>query len=243
MNVTADTAYCRPCGSLHRLSALLGEPPAPRDADDELADVQFDKPPRGCTSEHDGHLQTVAVRRGGGLGTVAGLAFMCVFWNGITSVFVLICLASSLSHAGVQLPIWFPTPDMDDDPIPLGMTLFMWVFLTPFILVGLTMLGTLLVAAVGRVAVRFTADAGSVFIGVGPIGWRRRFDPREVTAVKIGKSQWQSDGEPQPVVMIQSRGGHKLRFGSMLSDRRRAWLVWELRRVLLESPHRFAGRY
>lgn len=243
VNVKADTAFCRPCGSLHRLSVLLGEPPPRVGEDDELAGVVFDRPPRGCVSEDDGRRQSVRVHRGGGLGMVAGLAFMCIFWNGITSVFVLICLASSLGHAGVAVPAWFPSPEMNDAPMSLGMTLFLWVFLTPFILIGLTLLGTVLVAAVGRVAVAFTADDGSVFIGVGPIGWRRRFDPRKVTAVKIGESRWQSNDQHQPVVVMQLKDGRKLRLGSMLSEDRRAWLAMELRRVLVDDPRQLSGRY
>ncbi len=231
VNVDADTAYCRACGTLTQLSALAAGEPSP------LEKVDPGHPPAGCRSDYDGMQQTVVARSGAGCGTLLGLLVFCVFWNGITGVFVLVVIASTLQLMGVAQPAWLPAPTMDEpDGMGLGMTLFMWLFLLPFIAVGLSMLGSLLVAMAGRVAVRYTAMEGTVFVGVGPAGWRRRFDPRRVTGVGLGKTGWEKNGQKQPVVVMTLDGGKKLRFGSLLADERRAWLAAELRRLLIVEP-------
>jgi hypothetical protein len=245
VNVTADTAYCRDCGSLTKLSELVGAvgesgravKPSPLD------EVNTSDIPRGCSSRNDGLEQTISLSGSAGCGTIAGLLFFCLFWNGIVSVFVLIALSSTLRHLGVLMPNWFPAPDMDGDDMGLGMTLFLWVFLTPFITVGLILLGSLLVAIVGHTRIRFSGTDGSVFTGVGPIGWRRKFDPRKVKNVRVGKTSWESNGERKPVVELESAGGKKIKFGSLLNDDSRLWAAAELRRLLIVEPAEIARRF
>ena len=58
------------------------------------------------------------------------------------------------------------------------------LFGIPFVL-GTLLFGSLAAMTVcGKVVVRVNGDEGSVFTGVGPIGWRRRFSWRGVTGVR-----------------------------------------------------------
>ena len=112
----------------------------------------------------------------------------------------------------------------------------MWLFLTPFILVGLTMVATVALSLFGRVSVRVAPGGGRGFTGIGPLGWPRRFDPAQVTGVSVGKAAWQQNGQDVPAVVIDRRGRGPLRFGTTLTVERRAWLVAALRRAV--SDHR-----
>src|SRR5206468_217808 len=103
---------------------------------------------------------------------VATLAF-ALFWNGIVSIFLLVVIAATLTHLGFNVPEWFPGPHMDG--MGVGLTLFLWIFLTPFILIGLTMIGAFLMAIGGRTELRIHGENGTVFSGIGPLGLRRRF--------------------------------------------------------------------
>lgn len=128
INVATDVALCRACGQTFKLSKL-------QDAA-ALATVNLDDPPAGCWVRDDGD----GVRIGASTRSASsffGLTFFAAFWNSIVGVFVAITLASTLSHLGVALPKWFPAPNQGGMPLGTGMTAFMWLFLTPFILVGL----------------------------------------------------------------------------------------------------------
>jgi hypothetical protein len=58
-----------------------------------------------------------------------------------------------------------------------------WLVWIPLILVMLLLFG--LMAVCGRKAiVRVRDSEGVVFTGIGPFGWRRRFDPRQITIVR-----------------------------------------------------------
>ncbi len=238
VNVSADTAFCRACESLTRLSELLHESAGGT----SLADVDTKMPPRRCFSRDDGLVQIVSAGGGAGCGTVAGVLFFCLFWNAITGIFVLIALVSTLQHMGVYLPAWFPAPDMDGDGMSLGETMFMWCFLTPFILIGLTTAGATVVALAGRVTVTFSPRDGSVLSGVAGIGWKRRFDPREVKSIQFGETKWEMNGAHQTVLQLTMRNGKVIRFGSMMTEERRAWMAAELRRLLVTEPAKAARR-
>lgn len=193
INVQEGVAVCRGCEAVTRLRELA------EDADVSSADPA--SPPRGCRFSSDG-VRTVVHASARSLGGALGLLFAAVFWNGIVSVFVLLAIAGTLHHALGSVPEWFPAPPMDSGVMPLGITIFLWVFLTPFIAIGALLAGTTLLAAGGRVEVRVDGERGSVFLGVGPLGWRRRFDVREVKSVTLGETTWKENDKSKPVAVI-----------------------------------------
>jgi len=114
--------------------------------------------------------------------------------------------------------------------MPVGMLIFLWVFLTPFITIGLVMIGALLITVMGRVEVRLRDEDGVVFLGCGPIGWRRRFNASDVRSISIGETTWRQNNQSKPVIVIDC--GRKLRFGATLPEDRRAWMAAALRKLL-----------
>jgi hypothetical protein len=102
----------------------------------------------------------------------------------------------------------------------------------PFIL-GTILLGTqAIMYACGRVSVARNADEGSVFQGVGPCGWTRRFRWLDVESVVEGDASYGPRGGPAyRLIMLNFRSGRRLslNFGTLLSDERRWFLISVLR--------------
>jgi hypothetical protein len=227
INVARDVAYCRPCNYSHQLSDLTSG-----SVIDDTVDVST--PPAGAWRRSD-MVGTVIGASHRSIGTAIGALFIALFWNGIVSVFLVVVIASTLRHLGVHLPHWFPAPDMNGSPMSLGMTLFLWLFLTPFIAVGLLLLGTFLSSIAGRTEVKLDHKEGVVFSGVGPLGWRRRFDPETVKNVSVQDRSWRdSDGHRQNKIhiVLETRAGKEIKLGSMLSGPRRNFVAGALRQAL-----------
>ncbi len=81
----------------------------------------------------------------------------------------------------------------------------------------------------GRVEAMVRGNTGEVFTGVGSIGWRRTFDPAAVTSVSIKPTSWTQNGQRQYAVSLDGAG---LKFGSFLTEPRRAFVAAALRKVL-----------
>ena len=228
VNVAKDVAYCRSCNLAHSLSALSH-------TSNLTEGVNLDRPPSGVRCDnHEGQIIVSATHRS--LGLAAGALAIALFWNGIVSVFVLIAIAGTLKNFGIALPTWFPSPDMNGSPMSVGMTLFLWIFLTPFIVIGTSMIGAFFLSIWGRTEVQAGPTGGTVFTGVGPLGYRRRFIPSHVSDVRIEDRLWRdSDGDRQQKtnIIIETKEGKLIRFGSMLSNERRRFLAALLRKFLL----------
>jgi hypothetical protein len=227
VNVAQDVAYCRACNLSFELSELTR-------ATEMRAGVNLQAPPAGAWSrpEADGLVIGASHRS---VGRALGALAISLFWNGIVSIFVLVALAGTLRNLEVRLPEWFPAPNMNDAPMSSGMTIFLWIFLTPFMVIGLAMIGAFLGAIGGRTEVTIRNGEGVVFTGLGPIGWRQRFDARAVRAVRIDDQAWSdSDGHRQRKawIVIETRDGAKTRFGSMLLEERRRFVAGALSNML-----------
>ncbi|MBX3405929.1 MAG: hypothetical protein KF869_04105 [Phycisphaeraceae bacterium] len=235
INVAEGVALCRGCGKLSRLMDLAT--PLEEAAAIEAANAE---PPKGCRIDDFGG-QVVLVASARSLTTAGPLLFFAAFWISIVSVFVLIAIAGLWTNFVGPIPTWFPSPfasggsggtSSAGQGMPLSMTLFLCVFLIPFVAVGMGVLGAALVAMAGRVEVRLRGPDGAVFTGIGPIGWRRRFDAASVKAVKFVESSVETNGKRQKLIGIETE--HKtVKFGSVLTDQRRAWLGGALKTVLM----------
>jgi hypothetical protein len=229
VSVATDVAYCRSCNLAGSLSALAhGEAPPPP------AGVDLSCPPDGAWCRSDGLWRIIgATHRSAG--AAFGLLFMALFWNGIVSVFVLLAIAATLKNLGITVPEWFPAPVMNGTPMTVGVTIFLWIFLAPFILIGLAMLAGFISSLGGHTEVRFRSSEGKVFTGFGPLGWSRRFVPSAVRQVRVaGESEGLSDGRGRnkTSIIIETGEGKPLKFGSMLSEERREFVAAALRQEL-----------
>lgn len=223
VNVVEGVALCRECEKLIRLSHLLKA-----EEKRTLAREFAAEPPAGTWTRDDGRAVVVGASMRS-FPAACGLLFFCLFWNGIVSVFVAVVLASTLKHLGIALPVWFPAPNMNGSPMSVGMTVFMWLFLTPFMLVGLGLIAAFLSALGGRVEVSIDRDTGKVFEGIGLVGRTRRFDVHRVKDVRLDDKQWtDSDGDRRQNAKITIEADKTINFGSGLSVERRRFVAAKL---------------
>ncbi len=228
INVARDVAFCRGCNITHSLAELMSERAEERD---DAADLT--RPPPGAWYRYDGVATVIGAAHRSS--AAAGLLFFAVFWNGGVAVFVLLNLASTIRLLGGNPPDWFPDPIMDGKFLGLGMTIFLWIFLLPFIGVGLALAAGLVSAVAGRTEVRFDEVRGTVFTGVGPIGRRRWFEVAAVRKVRCqqidaegyGRSRGRQEG-----IVIELEGGERIEFGAGLSDAGRRFVASALRQTL-----------
>jgi len=227
INLAEGVALCERCGRLSRLSDVASRG---RPTDELLA-----HPPSGCSviaGERGTVVQATMRSLGGFLGSLA----IALFWNGIVSIFVLIALAGLYVNLIGPLPSWFPAPSMKES-MSMGMTLFLCVFLMPFILVGSAMVGALLLYAAGKTSVVIGDSGAFVSTGIGFLAWRRRFDPGQTRNVSLDYGRWESrGGQRKQFVVIDA--DRTVKFGSLLQDERREWMQAILHELLIETEHR-----
>jgi hypothetical protein len=169
------------------------------------------------------------------LGAAIGLLAVSLFWNGLVSVFVLFAIAGTAGNLGLTLPHWLPWHNMNGSVMGVGVTLFLWVFLTPFIVVGLAMISAFLMSLGGRSEVRMSGGDGVVFTGIGAMGWKNRFDTSGVKDVRIDDRHWRdSDGDRhrKTNVVIETASGKHIAFGSMFTEERRTFVAGAVRSSL-----------
>jgi hypothetical protein len=229
VNVGTDVAFCRACNVAHKLSALAhGSGIRP--------DLDLSRPPPGAWQRASGLGTLIGASHRSVGGAIAAFLFGA-FWNGIVSIFVLLALASTLDHMGVTLPAWFPMPKFDRGELPIGMTIFLWLFLTPFIAIGLVMIGAFLMCLGGRTEVKVRDWQAELFTGIGPVGYRRKFKTDGVKDVRIEDRRWtDSDGDRsrKTHIVLEMAEGKPLKFGSSLSEERREFVAGALRSVILK---------
>lgn len=231
INIKEGFALCTNCGNLSRLSELNY---SQRSTQEILSN-----PPSGCAVASSG--QGVVARAS--LRSITGFVFTCgfaLFWNGIVSVFVSLALAGLYSNLIGPLPAWFPAaglkdgkPEMNGGPMDLRMTLFLCLFLVPFVTVGVGMAGAALINLIGKVEVVIDELDSYVATGVGILQWKRRFDPRQVRAVHFGDTTWKSDGGSNRVIELLA--DRTIKFGSLLAADRLEWLRSVLKELLVNG--------
>lgn len=100
------------------------------------------------------------------------------------------------------------------------------LFGIPFV-VGTLVLGSLVLMSIcGQVVVSKEGDGGCVFVGVDSIGWTQRFDWASISRVEEDRGYHHNS---RVVALI---GQSRLKFGSLLSDTKRYYLLQGLRKLL-----------
>lgn len=102
------------------------------------------------------------------------------------------------------------------------------------LLVAIVLWGVASVTMAGRVEVRVSGEHGSIFAGVGHLGWTRRFEACRVRHIGLRASRVQLAGQPLHAICMVTDSG-VLHFGRLLCDARRQFLVAALSSVLLNS--------
>lgn len=112
----------------------------------------------------------------------------------------------------------------------LGLSLFG----LPFLFGALGLGAAALMAVAGKVTIKVGDDKGTVFTGVGPIGWRRGAPWGDITAIKgsYEVSPGRKSGHGRIVLEVGSK--RRVSFGTGASLERLAFLTVALRRMLHE---------
>lgn len=222
-NVAKDLAFCRACNESFSFADLM------QGAELE-AGLNLKQPPRGAWYRSDA-METVIGASLHSIPLALGSLAIALFWNGITSVFVCIAFSGTMRLAHIPLPEWFFSPKMNGHLMSLGEVLFLWLFLTPFILIGLAMISAVFLRICGKTELRVARDAGSIYTGLGPLGWSRKFDPRQVEAVRLVASR-SNDSATRESIEISFRNRSPMKFGSMLFGERRKFVAGAATRML-----------
>ena len=111
---------------------------------------------------------------------------------------------------------------MNGGPMDLGMTLFLCVFLIPFVSVGIGMVAAAIMNLIGKVEVVIDEFDSYVATGFAFLRWKQRFDPREVQAIDFGSIPWQSNQSGKGLIEIKAK--RSIKFGSMLQSDQMEWL-------------------
>jgi len=194
--------------------------------------VDFQKPPAGIRYREDGRrvIATVAYRS---YDLAFGALIAVLFWNGILSIFVLAALADTLRHLAIPIPTWLPTPELEGGRTGPAMTVFLWVFLTPFIWIGLKILGSFLLLLGGKTEVWMEHGHSRIFTGLGPVGRRWCFATSSVSSVWIDERGWtdeEGDFHRDRCITIKTHDGRPIRFGADLSGEQRKFVAAAIQR-------------
>jgi len=143
--------------------------------------------------------------------------------------------ASTLKHLGIPLPAWFPVPK--GSAMPIGMTLFLWIFLTPFIALGLGMFLLVCSSIAGRTEIGIQGSRGVLFCGVGPLGFRKRFSVSEIRDVRIEDTPWRdrNGAARHNAKIVIDTNPKPISFGSMLTEERRQFMAGALTKLVHPS--------
>ncbi|WP_437188274.1 hypothetical protein SH668x_001711 [Planctomicrobium sp. SH668] len=230
INITEGFALCPNCQKLSRLAEL-------REGSKPVEEI-LREPPARCTVETVG--EGVVVRTTfRSFAAFLGVGFFCLFWNGIVSMFVFVAIAGLYTNLIGPFPDWFVAPGikdglpiMNDKVMGLWDTLFLCLFLTPFVLVGMGFLFATLMTIFGKVEVFLDEYSSCVATGAGFLVWKKRFDANAVTAVRVSKASWKSND--QSVYQVEIEADRPVKFGSGLSEEHREWFSQTLRRILVD---------
>jgi hypothetical protein len=152
-----------------------------------------------------------------------------VFWNSITSIFVGIGIAGLLNAMNLAD---FDITDESGKQIGNDDAGFILLFMIPFVLVGIATAVIALGAIWGKTEVTIDGHRGAVRTGVGPLRWTKKFDAGAVAKIRTKQSTTTVNSKPLRDIVMEA-GPKTLKFGSLLSERRQAWLVAMLKAELL----------
>jgi hypothetical protein len=109
-------------------------------------------------------------------------------------------------------------------------SLLLSLFGIPFLL-GTLLFGSIAIMAVcGKIVISSMRNQGRIFTGVGPIGWTRTFDWGSINAIE--ENETFNNSSRRTGYTIALVGQTRLKFGSMLSDEKRFYIVQTLRKLL-----------
>jgi len=232
INVGSDVAFCRNCdysASLSGLTRGLEHDP----------NVDLGSPPAGAWYRDNGTEKVVGAS-GRSMKNALGMLFISVIWIAVVSLFVMFVLAATYRNLGKPMPGWMPgfAAGTGGD-ISGWMNVCMWLFLSPFILIGLALPFSVLMSLAGHTEVRITDTRGTVFRGIGFFGRKSYFNPADVRGVRIAERRLQGSMRHRhdrdtysKSIAIEVENADPISFGDFLPERRMNFVVSALNAAL-----------
>jgi len=189
--------------------------------------LYLDRPPRGIRMEREFDGTTVLRIRT--LSSNVGFYIMFgLFWNAITSVFVCIAIGMTAARFGWNLPDYkLFKAGANDASSWWGL----WLFLTPFIAVGIGMIYAVIFNIFGKCVIRIGQGKGSVYTGIGPFGKTWYFSQQSVKEIDTHWTNVQVGGSQIHKLAIEMNNGRKIKLPS-LNDMSETWLAFALGKIL-----------
>ncbi|MDX1681308.1 MAG: hypothetical protein R3242_11335 [Akkermansiaceae bacterium] len=173
---------------------------------------------------------------------------ICLFWNGIVSVFLSLAVAAVCYNAMGYVPDWIPVPGledgkpvMNDQVMGWGMTIFFCLFLTPFVAIGFYLLFYLIMRIGGWTKILLDPRLCRISTGISFLSRQRNFQPGDIRSIKrvVRYDKGRTDADNYRIEM--KTGGKPVKFGGMLSEEQQLWIIHLLRKALLgNKPVDFA---
>lgn len=246
INLSEGVALCPSCGNLTRISALSGK--SGSNAGGEFGDLPeklkdlfgistdtgdwantvndlWRTVPSGCSVKGTrGDIHIAATTRA--LGAAAAMLFFAVFWNSIVSVFLAVALSGIYTNLIGPMPSWFPIAGgSQKSPMPIGIAIFMLLFMIPFVAIGVTLIYGILMSLFGSAKLRVYHEHASVSTGIGPFRRTQRFEVNNVTKVCLGEKpvKLKNNTSNKPTRSVHIQALKLIRVGHGLSETRMKW--------------------
>jgi hypothetical protein len=109
------------------------------------------------------------------------------------------------------------------------------LFGIPFLLGSILFWTFALMAIAGKCELRVDGDDAELFVGIGALGWRRRFKWSAIRAVTEAATTTRYPGNQGTALALE--GATRIKFASNVAEARRYFLLNALRHHLTRAPH------
>lgn len=107
------------------------------------------------------------------------------------------------------------------EPVPADQILFG----LPFLFGTVVLLTAILYMMFGKTTIQLQGPESWVFLGVGPIGWRRNFDVDAIEQIRLVDTGTKINEQSAPAIELQFRERGALRFGTMLTPDSKSFIA------------------
>lgn len=223
VNVAQDVYYCAQCQTTGRLSDVA------RGAGQTLK-KRFKSPPAGTWVRQTGGGFVAGAR----VFTVSALLtvlFIALFWNGILGVFVYAFVRSLFVVNGWPLPPLLQFEVKSNFDTSPGGLVFLGLFLTPFVLIGLVLVFGVFYVVFGSKQVEVDRGRLIVRLCYGPLRFDvMRLELADVVAVQMAESlSYDRKSAPSHELQVRDKLGSVHRIGSGLPVERLQFLAQMIR--------------
>ncbi len=195
VNVTRDVALCRSCGKTMSFSLISGA--------SEITTGSLEKPPRWVRVDRsfDG-ITRIVYRRPSLVGLLFFIPFTA-FWSGF----------SVWGIYGAQIK---------EGKLDIGQALFG----LPFLFGTVVLLGIILYMLFGKwiITLNRASRGGSVFAGLGRLGWTRQFTYNRESIVSLEMTNIRINDVPQKGISVNTEG-KKIIFGASMTNEVKAFIA------------------